>query len=109
MTCRVSTQQDAGGLRMIFLDDARPPPTDPLAALGLSDRLARPGNVKERMIISISELQFSIENCRAYSRISVVAIVVPLLTWQPRVHHTNLNEHAKKAFSARVEFRDMKE
>ena len=35
-----------------FLDDARPPPTDPLgdaslAALGLSDRLARPGNVKE--------------------------------------------------------------
>eukprot|EP00976_Prorocentrum_cordatum_P059392 1175473-Prorocentrum_minimum.AAC.3 len=40
-----------------FLDDARPPPTDPLvdasrrrsacpiAALGLSDRLARPGNV----------------------------------------------------------------
>eukprot|EP00976_Prorocentrum_cordatum_P018439 373309-Prorocentrum_minimum.AAC.4 len=39
-----------------FLDDARPPPTDPLgdasrlpttdplAALGLSDRLARPGN-----------------------------------------------------------------
>eukprot|EP00959_Pyramimonas_sp_CCMP1952_P019162 405101-Pyramimonas_sp.AAC.1 len=39
----------------IFLDDARPPPTDPLgdasrrplAALGLSDRLARPGNVNE--------------------------------------------------------------
>eukprot|EP00976_Prorocentrum_cordatum_P001351 27095-Prorocentrum_minimum.AAC.1 len=46
-----ASARDWGNKAMIddsFLDDARPPPTDPrLAALGLSDRLARPGNVKE--------------------------------------------------------------
>eukprot|EP00976_Prorocentrum_cordatum_P108835 1194917-Prorocentrum_minimum.AAC.10 len=49
--CRIPTLR-----KEFFLDDARPPPTDPLGdasrrrgeALGSSDRLARPGNVKEK-------------------------------------------------------------